>query len=95
MRPYHRRIAVIIVLQAIATAAMLQLPSLNADIIDNGVATGDTGYIVAAGGRMLLVTLVQIAASITATWFSGGHGHGPRARPARPDLPPRQPLLRP
>ena len=72
VRPYRRRIAVIIVLQAISTVAMLQLPSLNADIIDNGVATGDTGYIVAAGGRMLLVTLVQIAASITATWFSAG-----------------------
>ena len=72
VRPYRRRVAVIIVLQAISTAAMLQLPSLNADIIDNGVATGDTGYIVAAGGRMLLVTLVQIAASITATWFSAG-----------------------
>jgi ATP-binding cassette subfamily B multidrug efflux pump len=72
VRPYRRRVAVIIVLQAISTAAMLQLPRLNADIIDNGVATGDTGYIVAAGGRMLLVTLVQIAASITATWFSAG-----------------------
>ena len=63
---------------------MLQLPSLNADIIDNGVATGDTGYIVAAGGRMLLVTLVQIAASITATYFSAGRRDGRRARPPRP-----------
>ena len=72
VRPYRRRVAIIIALQAVSTIAMLQLPSLNADIIDNGVATGDTGYIVAAGGRMLLVTLVQIAASITATWFSAG-----------------------
>ena len=67
VRPYRRRVALIIVLQAIATMASLQLPSLNADIIDNGVATGDTGYIVAAGGRMLLVTVVQIVASIAAT----------------------------
>ena len=50
--------------------ASLQLPSLNADIIDNGVATGDTGYIVATGGRMLLVTLAQITASVVATYFS-------------------------
>ena len=72
VRPYRRRVAVIILLQAMSTVAMLQLPSLNADIIDNGVATGDTGYIVAAGGRMLLVTIVQIAASIAATYFSAG-----------------------
>ena len=36
----------IVVLQFTATVAMLFLPSLNADIIDNGVARGDTGYIV-------------------------------------------------
>jgi ATP-binding cassette subfamily B protein len=72
VRPYRRRVAVIVVFQAVATIASLQLPSLNADIIDNGVATGDTGYIVAAGGRMLLVTLAQIAASIAATYFSAG-----------------------
>jgi ATP-binding cassette, subfamily B, multidrug efflux pump len=76
VRPYRRRVGLIIVLQAIATIASLQLPSLNADIIDNGVATGDTGYIVAAGGRMLLLTLVQIAASIAATWFSAGVAMG-------------------
>ena len=31
------------------TVAALYLPSLNADIIDNGVAKGDTGYIVRTG----------------------------------------------
>jgi ATP-binding cassette, subfamily B, multidrug efflux pump len=76
VRPYRRRVGLIVVLQAIATIASLQLPSLNADIIDDGVATGDTGFIVAAGGRMLLLTLVQIAASITATWFSAGVAMG-------------------
>jgi ATP-binding cassette, subfamily B, multidrug efflux pump len=70
VRPYHRRIGIIVALQAVATLAALQLPSLNADIIDNGVATGDTGYILGIGGWMLVITLVQIAASITATWFS-------------------------
>jgi ATP-binding cassette subfamily B protein len=70
VRPYRRQVALIIVFQAVATMASLQLPSLNADIIDNGVAAGDTGYIVAAGGRMLLLTVAQIIASIAATWFS-------------------------
>ena len=40
--------------QAIAN---LYLPSLNADIINNGVAKGDTDYILRTGGFMLVVTL--------------------------------------
>ena len=76
IRPYRRRVTLIIVFQAIATMASLQLPSLNADIIDNGVANGDTGYIVGAGGEMLLLTVVQIVASIAATWFSAGVAMG-------------------
>jgi ATP-binding cassette subfamily B protein len=76
VRPYRRRIAVIVALQSIATVASLQLPSLNAAIIDDGVAKGDTGYIVSAGALMLAVTLIQIAASIAATWFSAGVAMG-------------------
>src|SRR5258708_13754233 len=49
--------------------ANLYLPSLNADIIDKGVAKGDTGYIISTGGWMLAVTLVQIACSIAAVYF--------------------------
>ncbi|MCO6503014.1 MAG: ABC transporter ATP-binding protein, partial [Acidimicrobiales bacterium] len=49
--------------------AALYLPSLNADIIDNGVARGDTGYILRVGGWMLLVSLVQAATSIGALYF--------------------------
>ena len=49
LAPYRRWLSVIVVLQFTATVAMLFLPSLNADIIDNGVARGDTGYIVRSG----------------------------------------------
>ena len=51
LRPYRRWLAVIVVLQFAATIASLFLPTLNADIIDNGVATGDTGYIAPDGRR--------------------------------------------
>ncbi|WP_117000341.1 ABC transporter ATP-binding protein [Desertimonas flava] len=67
--PYRRQVVALLVLQAIGTIAALMLPSLNADIIDKGVATGDTGYIVATGGRMLLLTIVQIAGTISAGYF--------------------------
>ena len=45
LRPYVKVLAAVAVLQLLQTLATLLLPTLNADIIDNGVATGDTGYI--------------------------------------------------
>ncbi len=70
LRPYRRDLSIVVGLQFVGTVAMLYLPNLNADIIDNGVINGDTGYIVRHGGLMLLVSLVQIACSIVAVWFS-------------------------
>ena len=69
LAPYRRWITIIVALQLAGTIASLYLPSLNADIIDNGVVTGDTGYIVRIGGWMLAVSLVQIACTITAVYF--------------------------
>ncbi|HCB04406.1 MAG TPA: ABC transporter ATP-binding protein [Nocardioides sp.] len=66
LAPYRPWLAAIVVLQFIATVAMLYLPSLNADIIDNGVALGDTDYIVRIGGVMLAVSLLQIVCSVIA-----------------------------
>ena len=81
--PYHRLLAAVIALQLIGTLAALYLPSLNADIIDNGVAQGDTGYIVRVGGVMLTVSVVQVIATVTAVWFSArtamGFGRDTRA----------------
>jgi ATP-binding cassette subfamily B protein len=69
LRPYKRELTAVLLLQLVGTIAMLYLPSLNADIIDQGVARGDTGYILDIGGWMLLVTLAQIASSIAAVYF--------------------------
>ncbi|NKR46254.1 multidrug ABC transporter ATP-binding protein [Prescottella equi] len=81
--PYKRDLAGVILLQLVATGAALYLPSVNADLIDNGVAAGDTGYIMTAGGKMLLVTLVQIICSIGSVFFGAraamGFGRDVRA----------------
>ena len=69
LKPYRRWLSYVIALQLISTLAALYLPSLNADIIDNGVARGDTGYIVRVGGWMLAVSIVQIVASIVSVYF--------------------------
>ena len=53
LRPYRRDLGLVVLLQLVQTLATLYLPTLNADIIDHGVVTGDTGYIVRTGGVML------------------------------------------
>jgi ATP-binding cassette, subfamily B, multidrug efflux pump len=83
LRPYVKVLAAVAVLQLLQTLATLLLPSLNADIIDKGVATGDTGYIWRVGMLMLAVTLVQIAFAVGAVYYgsraSMGFGRDVRA----------------
>ncbi|MER7211312.1 ABC transporter ATP-binding protein [Streptosporangium sp. NPDC020072] len=83
LRPYTSTLIAVVVLQLVSTITSLYLPSLNADIIDRGVATGDTGYILTAGGWMLAVSLVQIVCSIAAVYFGAraamGFGRDVRA----------------
>ncbi|AYG04436.1 ABC transporter ATP-binding protein [Gryllotalpicola protaetiae] len=67
--PHWKLLVGVLVFQLAQSLAALYLPTLNANIIDNGVAKGDTGYIMRIGAWMLLVTLVQVACSITAVYF--------------------------
>jgi ATP-binding cassette subfamily B multidrug efflux pump len=80
---YRGPLTVVVALQFVGTVMALYLPSLNADIIDNGVVTGDTGYIVRTGVVMLVVALVQICCSVGAVWFGArtamGFGRDVRA----------------
>ena len=69
LRPYRKPITLVVLLQLVQTLATLYLPTLNADIIDKGVITGDTGYIMRIGGLMLAVTLVQIVCAVGAVYF--------------------------
>lgn len=69
LRPHRRLLIAVVVFQLAQSIASLYLPTLNADIIDEGVAKGDTGYILGRGSLMLLITLLQIACSVTAVYF--------------------------
>jgi ATP-binding cassette subfamily B protein len=69
LRPYRGTIALVVLFQFVQTLATLYLPTLNADIIDNGVVLGDTGYVMRVGGVMIGVTLLQIAAQVVAVYF--------------------------
>jgi len=69
LRPYWRQIMVVLVLLLVQAIANLYLPTLNADIINNGVVTGDTAYILKAGVVMLVVTLIFVIAAIVAVYW--------------------------
>ncbi len=69
LRPYKGLLSAVVVLSLIGTMAALYLPSLNASIIDDGVAKGDTAVIWRIGGIMLAVSLIQAFGSISAVYF--------------------------
>lgn len=69
LRPYRPQVVYVLLLQLAQTIATLYLPSLNADIIDKGVAVGDTGYILRIGALMLGVSLLQVVCSVLAVYF--------------------------
>ncbi|GAA2176920.1 ABC transporter ATP-binding protein [Leucobacter tardus] len=81
---YRVFITLVLVLQLLATIAALWLPSLNAQIIDRGIANGDTDFIWSTGATMLLVSLAQVVAAVAAVYFgaraSMGIGRDLRSR---------------
>lgn len=69
LQRYRGLIAIVLVLQFTQAVAGLYLPTLNADIIDKGVRTGDTGYIWRIGGIMLAITFLQMVFTVGAAYF--------------------------
>jgi ATP-binding cassette subfamily B protein len=69
LKPFWPLLIGVVIFQAAQSIAALSLPNLNADIIDEGVVTGDTGFILRTGALMLGITLVQIACAIAAVYF--------------------------
>jgi ATP-binding cassette subfamily B protein len=70
LKPYWKQITLIVGLLFVQAIANLYLPNLNADIINNGVAKGDTAHIMSVGGFMLGVTLLLGVAAIIAVYWS-------------------------
>ena len=69
LAPYKRSLAIVIGLQFVGTVAALYLPSINADIIDKGVTTGNTDEILRLGSIMLAISVAQILCTVGAVWF--------------------------
>lgn len=79
LRPYWVAVTAVGLCQVMQSVASLFLPTLNAAIIDDGVARGDTGLVLKLGAAMLGITLIQVAASVAAVYFGAraamGLGH--------------------
>jgi ATP-binding cassette subfamily B multidrug efflux pump len=69
LRPQWPLLVAVVIFQLLQSIASLYLPTLNADIIDEGVAKGDTGYIMSTGAVMLAITLGQILCAVIAVYF--------------------------
>ena len=69
LRPYAGQLVLVMILLLIGAIGNLTLPDLNADIIDQGVAKGDTDYIIRTGALMLGVTAILAIASVLAVFF--------------------------
>jgi ATP-binding cassette, subfamily B, multidrug efflux pump len=76
VRPYRWPLITVAVLQVISTLASLYLPTVNAAIIDDGVAKGDTRTIVDLGGVMLAVTALQVLCAVGAVYFGSRSAMG-------------------
>ena len=70
LAPFKLPLTLIIVLQLLSTLATLYLPTLNADVIDDGVVKGNTGVILNLGGWMLAITAGQVVCAVAATYLS-------------------------
>ena len=69
LAPYKGRIVLVLGLLLVQAIGNLYLPTLNGDIINEGVAKGDTDYIVRVGGLMLVVSLALGVTSILGVYW--------------------------
>jgi len=70
LRPFKRNVAFVVLLLLVQAIANLYLPTLNADLINNGVAKGDIGYIWRAGATMLGASVLVMLSSLLLAYLS-------------------------
>jgi len=69
LKPYRPQLLLVMGLMLLQAIANLYLPELNANIINEGVAKGDTDFIIREGSRMLAVTLALGVGSIISVYW--------------------------
>jgi ATP-binding cassette, subfamily B, multidrug efflux pump len=84
LKPFSIGLALSVLLIVVQTLSTLYLPTLTADIVDNGIARKNVGYIVSTGEVMLLITVGGMICAIVAAFLSSriavGFGRDVRAQ---------------
>ncbi|WP_219834499.1 ABC transporter ATP-binding protein [Paenibacillus sp. R14(2021)] len=84
LQPYRMLVSFVLLFVFLQSLSDLYLPTLLADIVDNGVVQGDNPYIWRIGGFMLIIALAGGICSIGASFLSaksaGGFGRDLRSR---------------
>ncbi len=70
LRPYRAQIGLVLALVFVQSLANLYLPTLMADIVDNGIVKGDTTYITHVGGVMLLITVGGTICAVIGSFYA-------------------------
>lgn len=70
LKPYAMPILAVLVLIFCQSLADLYLPTLMSDIVNKGIVTGDTNYILKIGGIMILVAAIGTGCTVLASFLS-------------------------
>lgn len=74
LKPYWWQTVLLITATAVQVYTTLQLPALTADIINNGIVSGNVDYILQVGVNMMLLALLSAVCSIVSGFFSARVG---------------------
>lgn len=74
LKPYWLQVVFLLASIAVQVWCTLQLPTLMADIVNNGIVTGDTAYIWNIGMLMLLYALIIAFCAFIGSFFSARIG---------------------
>ncbi|MEV8147522.1 ABC transporter ATP-binding protein [Arthrobacter sp. NPDC080073] len=69
LAPFKAHVLAIVLLQLVQTGATLLLPTLNAEIIDDGLVAGNSEVILRLGAWMMLLTVIQVLAAVLAGYL--------------------------
>src|SRR5699024_12609129 len=75
-----KRVAWLFIFLVIQVVSMLAIPTISAEIIDNGVATGDIDYIIKYGLIMIGIAFFGFARAISAVYVSSSESQAVGAK---------------
>lgn len=70
LSPYKGKVTIMLILLFLQVLGTLYIPTLTADIVNNGIVKGNLDYVFRTGGLMLAVAVLIALVSISESYFS-------------------------